>query len=93
MVAMKKRYMLVVAVLLAGCAGCDSDSGASSTDNTGDPSLSDRYTTSQPLVDNSGADAYRVLLMGNSHAAGLSSVLAELLALGQPGKSTDVRLV
>lgn len=92
MVAMKKRYMLVVAVLLAGCAGGNSDSGASATDNTGDPSLSDRYTTSQPLVDNSGADAYRVLLMGNSHAAGLSTVLAELLALGQPSKSTDVQL-
>lgn len=92
MVAMKKRYMLVVAVLLAGCAGGDSDSGASATDNNGDPSLSDRYTTSQPLVDNSGADAYRVLLMGNSHAAGLSTVLAELLALGQPSKSTDVQL-
>ena len=92
MVAMKKRCMLAVAILLAGCGGSGSDSGGSSPDDSGDPAGSTRYATSQPLVDNSGASAYKVLLMGNSHAAGLYSVLADLLALGQPGKSIEVQL-
>lgn len=92
MVATKKRCMLAIAVLLAGCGGGGADSGVSSPDDSSDPTGSTRYATSQPLMDNSGASAYKVLLMGNSHAAGLYSVLAELLELGQPGKSIDVQL-
>ena len=90
-VAMKEQCMLVVAIILAGCGG-GSGSGDSSTGQTGDPGGFARYTTSQPLVDNSGAGAYKVLVMGNSHAAGLYSVLLDLLTLGQPGKSIDVQL-
>jgi hypothetical protein len=92
MVAMKKRCMLTAAILLAGCGGSGSDPGVSSPDGSGDPSGSTRYETSQPLVDNSSASAYKVLLMGNSHAAGLYAVLADLLALGQPGKPVEVQL-
>ncbi len=92
MVAITKRCMLAVAILLAGCGGSGSDAGVSQSDRNGDPAGSTRYATSQPLVDNSGASAYKVLLMGNSHVAGLYSVLADLLALGQPGKSIDVQL-
>ena len=88
---MKQQCMLAAAILLAGCGGA-SEPGGSSTDPAGDPGASQRYTTSQPLVDNSGAGAYKVLLMGNSHAAGLYSVLRDLLELGQPGKSIDVQL-
>jgi hypothetical protein len=88
---MKMRCILFVATLLTGC-GSGSDSGGSSIDTNTDPGGSQRYTTSQPLLDNSGASAYKVLLMGNSHSAGLYSVLAELLALGQPGKQIDVQL-
>jgi hypothetical protein len=85
MSALRNLFMLFAAVSLACCSG--GDSGSQSTDGT-----PDGYTVSYPLVDNSGANAYKVLLMGNSHAAGLRAVLAELLALGQPGKSIEVRL-
>lgn len=82
-------FVLLAAISLASCSGGDSDS--QTTDTPGrDPS--NGYTASYPLVDNSGASAYKVLLMGNSHAAGLQPVLAELLALGQPGKSVAVQL-
>ena len=47
---------------------------------------------SYPLVNNSDAGAYKVLLMGNSHASALAPVLENLLALGQPGRPVDVQL-
>jgi len=95
---MKNILLLAGAIFLVGCAD---GGGTSAADRAagfpqGDipPGLpgTGRYTTSQPLVDNSNASAYKVLLMGNSHAGGLRPVLAQLLTLGQPNKSIDVQL-
>jgi hypothetical protein len=88
MIIVKKLAMLVAVFSVASCGG----SGSKISGDDGDPSIFDRYTVSVPLVDNSTAGAYKVLLMGNSHAAGLAPVLAELLALGQPNKSIDVQM-
>jgi hypothetical protein len=83
---LRKLFMLLAAVCLAGCeGGREPDSGSPSPPPSG-------YTDSHPLVDNADAGAYKVLLMGNSHAAGLYPVLADLLVLGQPDKSIDVQL-
>lgn len=89
---MKEILIVVGAVFLAGCG--DSGRPAVGEPEFGDPPGSSgmsRYSTSQPLTDNSGASAYKILLMGNSHAAGLHPVLEQLLALGLPDKSIDVR--
>lgn len=89
---MKEFLIVAGAVFLAGCGG--SGSPAVSEPELGDPPGSSefsRYSTSQPLTDNSDANAYKILLMGNSHAAGLHPVLEQLLTLGQPDKSIDVR--
>ena len=83
--------MLVAAILLTACGG-GSESGSPAPDQTIVADGYSRYTTSQPLVDNTDSSSYKVLIMGNSHAAGLYPVLEELLALGQPGKSIDVQL-
>ncbi|MEM9056928.1 MAG: hypothetical protein AAGD86_05585 [Pseudomonadota bacterium] len=50
-----------------------------------------RYPTSLPLENNADASEYKVLLMGNSHAAGIEPALARLLALGQPDTPVEVR--
>jgi hypothetical protein len=93
MIAMKRLFLLVAVASLSSCGGGgERVSGAPATGDTADPSLLDRYTESYPLVDNSGASAYKVLLMGNSHASALYPVLADLLVLGQPGKPIDVQL-
>jgi len=92
-VVMRRLLVLLGTIILASCGGGgDSRSGDSETSSPTGPTGTGRYTTSQPLVDNSGASAYKVLLMGNSHAAGLVLVLDQLLVLGQPGKSIDVQL-
>ena len=80
--------MLIAVVSVASCGG----SGSKLETDDPDSGEFSRYTVSVPLVDNSTASAYKVLLMGNSHAAGLAPVLAELLALGQPGKPIEVQL-
>jgi hypothetical protein len=93
---MKKRFMLTVAVFLAGCGGGsgglpdDAPTGGTSGP-TGLPGMI-TYTTSLPLADNTNASAYKVLLMGNSHAASLRATLQRLLVLGQPAKTIDVQL-
>ena len=85
------RFFTVVAtVSLAACGGGGAaDSGAQSRGDRFDLS---RYTESYPLVNNSDAGAYKVLLMGNSHASALAPVLEQLLVIGQPGKPVDVQL-
>jgi hypothetical protein len=89
---MKRLFILLTAVSVASCGGGGRDSGPPADgDNTGSSPF-DRYSVSVALVDNSDASAYKVLLMGNSHASGLTPVLANLLALGQPNKSIDVQM-
>ena len=93
MIARNLLFVFVAAVPLSSCGGGSEQAPGSpgATDTTG-PSVPSRYAESHPLVDNSGASNYKVLLMGNSHASGLHPVLADLLALGQPGKTIDVQL-
>ena len=93
---MKKLLILAGAVLLVGCGG-DGGSGSGGavtavTPPPGNPNNTSRYNTSQPLADNSNSSAYKVLLMGNSHAAGMQQILNQLLILGQPDKSVNVQL-
>jgi len=93
---MKKTLVLTVAVFLVACGGGGGSgaddpvpgSGSSPTCTTGTIS----YATSQPLLDNSNASTFKVLLMGNSHASALRPTLEQLLTLGQPDKSIDVQL-
>lgn len=92
MIVMNRLLLLVAAVSFSGCGGGSEQASGVPTGDTTGPSLLGRYTESYPLVDNSSAGAYKVLLMGNSHATGLYPVLADLLALGQPGKPIDVQL-
>jgi len=90
---MKHIFVLAVTAWLAGCGGGGSPAGNPvGGDDSGRPSGYSRYTTSYPLVDNSGADTYRVLLVGNSHVGGLYPALTQLLVLGQPGKTIDVQV-
>ena len=85
---MKTLLMLLALVFVASCGG----SGSKLSGDDGDPGAFGRYAVSVPLVDNSTAGAYKVLVMGNSHGAGLAPVLAELLALGMSDKPIDVQL-
>jgi hypothetical protein len=90
---MKKLLMSAGVVLLFGCGGGGSSvSGAPVTAATGSPTDMSRYETSLPLADNSSSSEYTVLLMGNSHAAGLRLILERLLNLGQPDKLVDVQV-
>jgi hypothetical protein len=92
MIIVNKLIFLVAAFSLTSCGNGDEQvSGPPRGDTTGTILLS-RYTESYPLVDNSGASTYKVLLIGNSHASGLYPVLATLLALGQPDKPVDIQL-
>ncbi|MDH3865182.1 MAG: hypothetical protein OEV10_14555, partial [Gammaproteobacteria bacterium] len=94
--AMKKLLLLTYAIFLVGCGGGgDSISGEPGTGAdvcAAGSGSTPTYTKSEPLADNSNASAYKVLLMGNSHAAGLRPTLERLLILGQAGKPVDVRL-
>jgi hypothetical protein len=93
---MKKLLLLVCALYLAGCeeGGATSAGEAPTERNSCETGLGSSltYAVSEPLADNSGASAYKVLLMGNSHAAGLKPILERLLILGQPGKPIDMHL-
>ena len=84
---MQRIFLLTAAVALASCSG-----ESSSSNPTGDAGDLSRYAVSEPLTNNSDAAAYKILIMGNSHAAALHPVLTDLLALGQPGKPIDVQL-
>ena len=93
MIVMRRLFLFVAAVSLSACGGgSEQVSGSGSAGDAADTGLFDRYAESHPLVDNSTASAYKVLLMGNSHAAGLHPVLSDLLVLGQPDKPIDVQL-
>ena len=92
MIFRRRLFTCFIAVLLAGCDGGGAASDSQASGDTADPVPLSRYAESRPLADNSDASAYTVLIMGNSHAAGLYLVLADLLALGQPEKPVDVRL-
>jgi len=83
--------MLAGAIFLFGCGG-GSDRAPNEPGTGGGPTGTTRYTTSLPLVDNSSAGSFKVLLTGNSHAAGLQLVLEKLLIQSQPGKSVDVQV-
>lgn len=93
---MKKLFLITCAIYLAGCGGggetssADPVTGADSCATGSGRALT--FAESLPLADNSDASAYKVLLMGNSHAAGLRPTLERLLILGQPGKPVDVQL-
>jgi hypothetical protein len=92
---MKKLTLLAGTIFLIGCGGGGGNNSYPNDPVTGvggGPTGTIRYTTSQPLKDNSDVSSYKVLLMGNSHAAGLRPVLEQLLFLGQPGKTIDVQL-
>jgi hypothetical protein len=90
---MKKPLMLTGAIFLVGCGGgSDSFPNQPVTRADSSPVATAKYATSLPLADNTTASAYKVLLMGNSHAAGLHSFLERLLALGRPGMSVDVQV-
>ena len=91
---MKTFLMSAVAVLLVGCGGSggnQSGGGGAVTVPAGSPVDTSRYPTSLPLADNSNSSEYKVLLMGNSHAAGMRPFLEQLLLLGQTNKSITVR--
>ena len=93
---MKKLLLLTGAIFLVGCGGGsdglpDEPLTGGASGPTGSAGIV-TYTTSLPLADNTNASAYKVLLMGNSHAGGLLATLERLLILGQPGKSVDVQL-
>ena len=91
---MRREFLLAVMLLLSACGGGSGTAGNAAVNNLPPPPPAgmSRYAVSNPLIDNSGASEYKVLLMGNSHAAGLQPVLEQLLVLGHPGKSIDVRL-
>jgi len=90
---MKNLSLLTGAIFLVGCGGgSDSFPDEPAAAAASSPTGTMTYTTSQPLADNSNASAYKVLLMGNSHAAALQPTLERLLILGQPGKSVDVQV-
>jgi len=85
--------MLTGAVFLVGCGGGSEnvpDEPVTRADSS--PVGTIKYATSLPLADNTNGSAYKVLLMGNSHAAGLQSSLERLLILGRPGMSVDVQV-
>jgi hypothetical protein len=96
---MKKLLVFASVLVLVSCGGGgdSATAGSSSSDGTGSTIGTvgqpiDGYSTSGPLVDNSGANTFKVLLMGNSHATGLAPVLTQLLTLGQPDRSIDVQM-
>ena len=84
---MRGLFLSVFVVSLAACGG--GGGGSAPINNPPPPVGTGGYTSSEPLVDNTGATAYKILLMGNSHAAGLAPILEQLLLLGQT-KPIDV---
>ena len=91
---MRRLLLVFAAVSVCSCQGGGREPVVDSpptVDTTAASSLAGS-SESFPLVDNSDASAYKVLVMGNSHASGLYPVLTELLMLGQPAKAVDVQL-
>jgi hypothetical protein len=90
---MRAPAVLLFLLSLGGCGsgGGGSDGGAQSPVSPVG-STTTRYTSSQPLVDNTGRDAFNVLLIGNSHAIGLRSILQTVLRKGQPNKTSELQV-
>ena len=90
---MKQIIIASLILSLTGCGGGGGGGGGDSKPNpspsTASPAIS--YEISQPLVDNSGDQSLAVLLMGNSHAGGVKSILQTLIAIGQPNKNVIVQ--
>jgi hypothetical protein len=87
--------VLTGVIFLVGCGGGSTgfpNPPVTGTNGGPVPTGTGTYSTSQPLADNSNASAYKVLLMGNSHAQALQSTLRQLLILGDPGKPVDVQV-
>ena len=91
---MKAKLLSFLLLALGGCGG---GGGGSSDPAPASPVVAPtasntvRYTSSQPLIDNTASHSYNVLLMGNSHSIGLVSFLQTVLAAGQPGKTSVVQ--
>jgi hypothetical protein len=91
---MKTLLMSAVVALLVGCGGNggnQSGGGGAVTVPAGSPTDMSRYQTSHPLADHSNSSEYKVLLMGNSHAAAIRPFLEQLMLLGQTNKSITVQ--
>jgi hypothetical protein len=89
---------IIVVSLLLSLTGCGGGSGGSDNITTSESNPSSTtppsvvsYEISQPLVDNSGDQSLVVLLMGNSHARSVRSILQTLIGTGQPDKNVAVQ--
>ena len=91
---MKQIIVASILLSLTACGGGGgSDSAATDEQNPppSTPSPIVSYGISQPLVDNSRDQSLIVLLMGNSHARGVQSILQTLIGVGQPNKNVIVQ--
>jgi hypothetical protein len=80
-------------LVIMGCGG-GGGGGASAGAPNPPPAVSSptiSYETSQPLLDNSADQSLLVLLMGNSHARGVQSILQRLISIGQPNRTVQVQ--
>jgi hypothetical protein len=95
-VSVKQIIIASFILSLTGCGGGGGGGSDSATTSTPNPSPSTpppviSYEISQPLVDNSRDQSLLVLLMGNSHARSVRSILQTLIGVGQPNKNVIVQ--
>jgi hypothetical protein len=93
---MQRLLIISSALFLVACGGGGGGGSTGANSGTAPPDAvtppPENNTSSAPLKDNTGAGVYKVLLMGNSHAASLQSVIEDLLSRGQPDKAIEVRV-
>jgi hypothetical protein len=94
---MKNIFIITISLFLGSCGsgGGGSDGGngqpiAASPPVAATSQGTITYATSQLLADNSARQIFQVLLMGNSHAIGLQSILQAVISHGQPERAVDV---